>query len=78
MSKQMTCDWVEQEYEKWRKNVHDPSGQTERSQYVAQLFALHMLELSSYYNTGLKSTAQQNINSTKNGNLHVKPTAQNE
>lgn len=30
--------------------------------------------IEEYYslNTGLKSTAQQNINSTKNGNLHVK------
>ena len=46
----MTCDWVEQEYEKWRTTVHDPLGQTERSQYIAQLFALHMLELNSKEN----------------------------
>lgn len=44
MSKQMDRDWIEQEYEFWAKHkVCDPQGQTERCQYVAQLFAEHVL-----------------------------------
>lgn len=48
MSEQMTEDWIEEEYDRWAKNdVCDPMNQTDRCQYVARMFALHMLKISS-------------------------------
>ena len=49
MSIQITCDWVEQEYDKWAKDITNPTRdeELERSQYIAQAFALHMLKKSS-------------------------------
>ena len=52
MSDQMTADWIEQEYNKWGKSVIESKRdayEIERSQYIAQLFALHILELSSQF-----------------------------
>lgn len=50
MSMQMTEDWIEEEYEKWRKNeIHDPLGQTEPAQYIAKIFALHILKKHSQF-----------------------------
>ena len=50
MSKQMTEDWIEQEYDRWSNNdICDPLNQAERCQYVARAFALHILKKSASF-----------------------------
>jgi len=45
MSEQMSEDWVEQEYDTWRKDVIcDPLNTAESSQYVARAFAIYLLK----------------------------------
>ncbi len=47
MSKQMTEDWIEQEYESWQKNGGATKLDADISQYIARAFALHMLKKSA-------------------------------
>ncbi len=48
MSRQMTEDWIEEEYEKFRKNeICDPLNTAEPSQYIARAFALYILKRHS-------------------------------
>jgi len=40
----MGRDWIEQEYNEWAKEkICDPCGQAEKCQYVATLFAEHII-----------------------------------
>jgi len=50
MSEQMTADWIEQEYDRWSKDItHSKrdAEELERSQYIAKLFAEYILKKSS-------------------------------
>lgn len=45
MSRQMDRDWIEQEYNKWAKEkICDPCGQASRCEYIATLFAEHIIK----------------------------------
>jgi len=52
MSKQMTEDWIEQEYDKWKHGlIHTIKDEIDldRSQYIARSFALYILRKSSTF-----------------------------
>lgn len=58
MSYQMTLDWIEQEYDRWSKDItHSPrdAEELERSQYIAKLFAEYILKKAATQNTRNKS-----------------------
>lgn len=58
MNKQMTEDWIEQEYHRWKKMpCYNPFGLDEQMEWVAKAFALHVLEEApSVHNTHLEDS----------------------
>ena len=48
MSRQMTEDWIEQEYHRWKKMpCYNPFGLDEQMEWIAKAFALHILKTTS-------------------------------
>ena len=55
MSKQMTCDWIENEYNKWKRpSFGNPFGVEELAEHTAKAFALHILIKASSKETNGK------------------------
>lgn len=76
MSEQMTEDWIEQEFERWKvKPCYNPFGMDPDNYWMAKSFALYMFKKHSQ-KTSSRNTAQDDNKKTKTPDLHVKSTAQ--